>query len=574
MKRFYTLFFVALIFATHGQTLTKINAGGGLSKPTIFQNKLFFFSDDSINGEGLYYTDGQSNNIHFVKSITGETSTLTESGGKLFFIADDGSHGNELWVSDGTSSGTFMVKDIAPGLANSVNPTMQFTDFSSIAFKNKFYFVADDGTHGSEVWVSDGTIGGTSVLQNDFINANISSTGIPLFTIYQNKLYFVTRPAGGGIGNSNHIMVTDGSSPKADFFARVGLAQTAAVVFNNKLWLQVTNYLSNIDSVYVYDTTGLVRTLNSDFPGKSVSWSNASLTSPIIFNNKLMIGVYTGSGSGNSTQYYLSDGTSGPANEILTDVSNKYITEAIIAQGRMYFVNSSNSSLYSSDLIGTTNLLAPGISNDGAFLNEVGGEVCFRRADSYGGEPWITDGTPSGTMRLKDIKQGSADGIEPNYSWLTTKYNGQLFFESNVYPNGFWKTDGTSGGTVSVTAPSDTLFPYLYETKVYNGCLYFKGYSHSWLFQPEIFRYCDAGLGIIENNKSNTTVYPNPTSNTLFLDKNSFKNYEITNLIGQSIQKGLLENNYLSVGSLSNGIYLLHLMDNKSNKDVIKFIKE
>src|SRR5688572_24215374 len=46
--------------------------------------------------------------------------SLTAAGSQLFFTVDDGIHGRELWVSDGTAVGTRLVADINPRSASGV----------------------------------------------------------------------------------------------------------------------------------------------------------------------------------------------------------------------------------------------------------------------------------------------------------------------------------------------------------------------------------------------------------------------------------------------------------------------
>jgi ELWxxDGT repeat protein len=99
-----------------------------------------------------------------------EPFNLTAIGSSTFFTADDGVHGTELWKSDGTAAGTTLVKDIClgaigsgPGSLTNVNGTL--------------FFSADDGVNGFRLWKSDGTAAGTVLVKD--IGQNSMSPGDP-----------------------------------------------------------------------------------------------------------------------------------------------------------------------------------------------------------------------------------------------------------------------------------------------------------------------------------------------------------------------------------------------------------
>ncbi len=86
-------------------------------------------------------------------------SNLTPVGRQLFFTVADEAHGNELWVSDGTRGGTRLVEDLTPGPEGSAPHTLVAVG------KTLFFFrtVGEDSSSPgrTELWTSDGTEEGT-----------------------------------------------------------------------------------------------------------------------------------------------------------------------------------------------------------------------------------------------------------------------------------------------------------------------------------------------------------------------------------------------------------------------------
>jgi ELWxxDGT repeat protein len=125
---------------------------------TAFKNEIYFTADDGIQGPALWKSDGTPSGTVTIKSFSPPgnplLSNLTVVGDMIMFSAYD-VNGWALWRSDGTAAGTTLVKDIHPGKDN------RFT-IGYFSYVNELlYFMANDGTHGNELWISNGTPTGT-----------------------------------------------------------------------------------------------------------------------------------------------------------------------------------------------------------------------------------------------------------------------------------------------------------------------------------------------------------------------------------------------------------------------------
>ncbi len=163
---------------------------------TTFTNvngTLFFRADDGTSGVELWKSDGTDAGTVRVKDIRpgSESSQLIPDmenlNGTLYFSADDGANGVELWKSDGTETGTARVKDIRPGIESS----LRIPDLTNV--NGTLFFRADDGTTGLELWKSDGTTVGTVLVSDLTLGTGTGfNTGnnTDRFTNVNGTLYF------------------------------------------------------------------------------------------------------------------------------------------------------------------------------------------------------------------------------------------------------------------------------------------------------------------------------------------------------------------------------------------------
>ena len=265
----------------------------------------------------------------------------------LYFIADDGSHGKELWRTDGTLEGTELVTDInRSGDAFMGNPN--FT-----GFRGDLYFIAQDSIHGKELWVS----GDSTRMVKDL------------------------DPSGDGLDSSSSLVATDSMLYfTAKDSSAVGFWKTGG---------------DDTTTDKVYDCT---------------PYGDGIVSNLAMFRDQL---YFFTSDSIHGTILWRSDGS---------------------AEGTGIFMEFGDASTYD--------------RGDKIFVTDT--ILYFELCDSsYGKELWTTDGTPENTGILYDVNPGSASS-DPENLMATDRF---VFFTANdsIHGRELWETGGTPGTTLLVS---------------------------------------------------------------------------------------------------------------------------
>ncbi len=132
------------------------------------------------------FTDGESLPILFIAyAYTFPLSQALFQENKFFFMAPSVLEGNELWISDGTLPNTHIVKDINPGEVDGIEQG----NFSYFYTSSQFFFAANNGINGNELWKSDGTPANTTMVADIITGINGSDPLLVDFLV-NNKVLF------------------------------------------------------------------------------------------------------------------------------------------------------------------------------------------------------------------------------------------------------------------------------------------------------------------------------------------------------------------------------------------------
>lgn len=245
------------------------NAGAAPWELTAHGGYLYFTENDVAHGTELWRTDGidgteaHTQMVKDIKSTGSDSSSpndLTPAGAYLYFIADDGTHGFELWRTDGTEANTALVKDLGPTTGI----------YAMAAFNGSLYMSADDGVHGPALWRSNGTAATTTLIKGtDPVNEN--GYGPESYTVVGNWLYYSNWDS----THSTELWRTDGTTANttlvSDIYPGVGESYPSNLVANGDALYFIANDGTGT-KLWRATTDGSLT--SSTIPGSNVNYSS------------------------------------------------------------------------------------------------------------------------------------------------------------------------------------------------------------------------------------------------------------------------------------------------------------
>jgi ELWxxDGT repeat protein len=444
---------------------------------------LYFVGGEAATGRELWRSDGTPGGTMQVADIhPGAADSnpfgFVALGNTVIFTATTTTLGRELWKTDGTAAGTVLVKDIMPG---GFTPGVgTFVPHESrpwwLTPANGALCFTVDNLGRKELWRTDGTEAGTILLMDDVRHDSsgpkLASTGTRVYfskrtgtSAFQLWSSDCTTPAGNVLVKDFPGQVT-GYPDQLNSLTAMGshlLLRATTTAHGNELWRAEGSAGTLVKDVEAGTASGLHYIgPGSGFPLPEDpdlgTWARVGSTF-----------YFSARTSTNGNGLWRSDGTS--AGTVLVKDLNPTAPPNTMfdvpygmtdVNGTLFFVgndgyNVHGSELWKSDGTEAGTVMVKDIRtgpesafgyHEADFMN-VNGTLFFKADDGVSGtELWKTDGTPAGTVLVKDIRPGP-EGSGPH---MLGNLGGVLLFSAGTVETGWelWRSDGTAAGTTLV----------------------------------------------------------------------------------------------------------------------------
>jgi ELWxxDGT repeat protein len=408
---------------------------------------LWTASDDFSHAEPLTGCDGGA--------CPGMAQLFSRTGdGPLLFAGTDAAHGTELWITDGTGGGTHRLSDACPGACSAFGDSQAETailgSVSGLTYFRALPGAATDPNVGEdELWVTDGTAGGT----HRVVAGHVSDLGV--------LGGLVCFGFAGEGGTDSELWVTDGTAAGT---RRLTTLQRKApgsepLILNHRGGALLLAWNGSSEGVWRSDGTP-----GGTYPVPGGEWdatrelanSMATQVGPLQF---FRVNRFTDPNSADA-ELWRTDGT-GPGTRGVASFSNQAFLDFLTPWGgKLLFLveTQAGCTFWSSDGTpeSTRRILpaVPGRRCPTAVTALDGSRFLFvARVEGHGGpvpQIFLSDGTPAGTRQISALR-GSRDPLEPDSPVVI----GGIAFLRLPGPQYFgelevWRSDGTPAGTFRI----------------------------------------------------------------------------------------------------------------------------
>ena len=432
----------------------------GTGNSTAFDGNL---SDDEVDEElkvcstpltAERISDFQSGSGNGVNSVCSD-SGLLNSKQMIIQAAMHPLDGCELWTTEGIMDTTTMLLDINP-LGDSLPGNA--LGFTSVAGEQGelVFFDADDGTHGRELWVTDGTTIGTHIVQDIFAHNSIDANSVlvpfmqgVVFTTSSNTIHWANS---SDIVELSQIPTFDNATQSILSSSLSALSANAFSILDSdadNLWFNAKDSNGDLEP-YQLSTSGLLTAYDVNPNGNSLAQFSVSTEQGLVVvataNSGRQLALLS---SGNVTWLTsLMDTTTGnwPTN-VGTGLGLHLLSSKIIFDAQTTGVNPT---LWSYDFHNgmttslSTEIVIPGERSE-AVIN--GGKIFFDCVTAtFGSELCSSDGTIDGTIVATDLSSGVVDSDVRHISII----GDDIVFIASADDIGFalWSLD--SSGTIQL----------------------------------------------------------------------------------------------------------------------------